>query len=56
MIPLRDANPTRRQPYVTLGLILASFVVTKQSVAPGTQVPVDTAVTVTARTSSNGKG
>ena len=27
MIPLRDANPTRRQPFVTIGLILASFVV-----------------------------
>ena len=27
MIPLRDANPTRRTPVVTLGLILACFVV-----------------------------
>src|SRR3954466_7096187 len=27
MIPLRDANPTRRTPYVTLALILACFVV-----------------------------
>ncbi len=36
--------------------ILASFVVTKQSVAAGTQIPVDTAVTVTCATSSNGKG
>jgi hypothetical protein len=36
--------------------ILASFVVTKQSVAPGTQVPVDTEVTITCATSSNGKG
>jgi len=36
--------------------ILASFVVTKQSVAAGTQVPVDTAVVVTCATSSNGKG
>ncbi len=36
--------------------ILASFVVTKQSVAAGTQVPVDTPVVVTCATSSNGKG
>jgi hypothetical protein len=36
--------------------ILASFVVTKQSVAAGTQVPVDTAVTISCATSSNGKG
>ena len=27
MIPLRDANPTRRTPYVTLGLVIACFVV-----------------------------
>ena len=27
MIPLRDANPTRRTPYVTLSLIIACFVV-----------------------------
>ena len=27
MIPLRDANPTRRTPIVTLALILACFVV-----------------------------
>jgi membrane associated rhomboid family serine protease len=27
VIPLRDANPTRRTPVVTLGLIVASFVV-----------------------------
>ena len=27
MIPLRDANPTRRTPYVTLSLIVACFVV-----------------------------
>ena len=27
MIPLRDANPTQRTPYVTLGLIVACFVV-----------------------------
>jgi membrane associated rhomboid family serine protease len=27
VIPLRDANPTRRTPYVTLALILACFVV-----------------------------
>jgi len=27
MIPLRDANPTRRTPFVTLGLIVACFVV-----------------------------
>jgi len=27
MIPLRDANPTRRTPYVTLSLIVACFIV-----------------------------
>ena len=27
MIPLRDANPTQRTPYVTIGLIVACFVV-----------------------------
>lgn len=27
MIPLRDANPTRRTPAVTLGLIIANFIV-----------------------------
>ena len=27
MIPLRDANPTQRTPYITLGLIVACFVV-----------------------------
>ena len=26
MIPLRDANPTRRQPIVTIGIIVACFV------------------------------
>jgi hypothetical protein len=36
--------------------ILAGFVVTKQSVAAGTQVAVDTPVTITSATSSNGKG
>lgn len=36
--------------------LLVSYVVTKQSVAPGTQVPVDTALTITVKTSSSGKG
>lgn len=36
--------------------ILASFVVTKQSVAAGTRIPADTPVTITCVTSSNGKG
>ncbi len=36
--------------------LLVSYVVTKQSVAAGTQVPVDTAVVITAKTSSSGKG
>lgn len=26
MIPLRDANPTRRTPYITLGIVVACFV------------------------------
>ncbi|HCT77318.1 MAG TPA: hypothetical protein DGT23_12145 [Micromonosporaceae bacterium] len=36
--------------------LLVSYVVTKQSVAAGTQVPVDTAVVITCKSSSNGKG
>jgi pyruvate/2-oxoglutarate dehydrogenase complex dihydrolipoamide acyltransferase (E2) component len=36
--------------------LLVSYVVTKQSVAPGTQVPADTALVITAKTSSSGKG
>jgi cytoskeletal protein RodZ len=36
--------------------LLVSYVVTKQSVAAGTQVPVDTALVITAKTSSSGKG
>jgi hypothetical protein len=36
--------------------VLASRRVTKQSVAPGTQIPVDTAIVITTRVTSNGKG
>lgn len=36
--------------------LLVSYVVTKQSVPAGTQVPVDTALVITAKPSSNGKG
>jgi beta-lactam-binding protein with PASTA domain len=36
--------------------IIVSYTVTKQSVAAGTQVPADTAIVITGRTTSNGKG
>ncbi len=36
--------------------LLVSYTVTKQSVAAGTQVPVDTALTITAKSSSGGLG
>jgi PASTA domain len=36
--------------------VLVSYTVTKQSVAAGTQVPVDTAIVITCKTTSNGKG
>jgi hypothetical protein len=36
--------------------LLVSFVVTAQSVPAGTQVPVDTALVITCKSSSNGKG
>jgi len=36
--------------------LVVSYVVTKQSVAAGTQVRVDTALVITAKTSSSGKG
>ena len=36
--------------------ILVSYTVTKQSVAAGTQVPVDTPIVITCKTTSNGKG
>jgi beta-lactam-binding protein with PASTA domain len=36
--------------------VLVSYTVTRQSVAAGTPVPVDTAIVITAKTTSNGKG
>jgi hypothetical protein len=36
--------------------VIVSYTVTRQSVAGGTQVPADTAIVITSRTTSNGKG
>lgn len=36
--------------------VLVSYSVSKQSVTAGTQVPVDTALVITCKTASNGKG
>jgi len=48
MIPLRDANPTRRTPVVTLGIIIACFVVFAWELglsASGGQSALDTFIT-----------
>lgn len=45
-----DANPNADLS------VLVSYTVSKQSVAAGTQVPADTAIVITCRATSNGKG
>jgi membrane associated rhomboid family serine protease len=52
MIPLRDANPTRRTPVVTLGIIIACFVVFAWELglsASGGQAALDARLDVTRR-------